>query len=137
MLDTNVIVAAMRSPSGASAELLRKARRGELVMVANVALALEYDATCSRAEHVLASGLSPVQVGIFIDAVVALAEPVETHFMWRPVLRDPGDEMVLEAAANGRAQAIVTFNRRHFDAVPTHFGIEILSPLAALRRFAP
>lgn len=137
MLDTNVVVAAMRSPSGASAELLRKARRGEFVMVANVALALEYEATCSRAEHVLAAGLTSAQAEIFVDAVVALAEPVESHFMWRPVLRDPGDEMVLEAAANGRAQAIATFNRRHFDAMPPHFGIEILSPRAALRRFAP
>jgi putative PIN family toxin of toxin-antitoxin system len=137
VLDTNVIVAAMRSPSGASAALLRAARRGELSMVANVALALEYEATCSRAEHVLASGLTQAQVDIFLDAVVALAEPVETHFLWRPVLRDPGDEMVLEAAANGRAAAIVTFNLRDFGAVSQQFGIEVLSPIATLRRITP
>jgi putative PIN family toxin of toxin-antitoxin system len=137
VLDTDVIVAAMRSPTGASAALLRAARRGELTPVANVALALEYEATCSRAEHRLASGLSDAQVHAFLDAVVAMAEPVETHFLWRPLLRDPGDEMVLEAAANGRAAAIVTFNQRDFGPVPLQFGIEVLSPIAALRRIRP
>jgi predicted nucleic acid-binding protein len=48
-------------------------------------------------------------LGIFIDAVLAMVEPVQTHFMWRPQLRDPADEMVLEAAVNGQAAAIVTF----------------------------
>jgi predicted nucleic acid-binding protein len=52
------------------------------------------------------------------DAVLAMVEPVETHFLWRPQLRDPTDELVLEAAVNGQAAAIVTFNRRDFGAVP-------------------
>lgn len=137
VLDTNVIVAAMRSPTGASAALLMAARRGEINIVANVALALEYEGTCSRAEHVLASGLSAHQVSIFLDAVVAMAEPVETHFLWRPLLRDPADEFVLEAAANGRAAAIITFNQRDFGAVPLQFGVEVLSPITALRRIRP
>jgi putative PIN family toxin of toxin-antitoxin system len=134
VLDTNVIVAAMRSPTGASAALLRAARQGEITLVANVALALEYEATCSRAEHVLASGLSASQVGIFLDAVVGMATPVETHFLWRPYLRDPNDELVLEAAVNGHAAAIVTFNQRDFGAVPLQFGVEVLSPVTALMR---
>lgn len=137
VLDTNVIVAAMRSPSGASAALLKAARRGEIQLVANVALALEYEATCSRAEHVLASGLSQAQVSIYLDAVVAMAEPVESHFLWRPLLRDPGDELVLEAAVNGRAAAIVTFNQRDFGTLPLQFGVEVLSPIAVLRRIEP
>lgn len=103
-------------------------------MLANVALALEYEATCRRAEHGVAAGLSPTQVGTFIDAVIALAEPVETHFLWRPQLRDPGDELVLEAAVNGRAHAIVTFNRKDFGEIPTRFGVEVLAPIDALRR---
>ncbi len=133
----NVIVAAMRSPTGASAALLRAARRGKITLMANVALALEYEATCSRAEHVLASGLSALQVGIFLDAVVAMATPVETHFLWRPQLRDPADELVLEAAANGQAAAIVTFNQRDFGTVPLRFGIEVLDPITVLRRITP
>lgn len=134
MLDTNVVVAAMRSPTGASAALLKAARRSEMIMLANVALALEYEATCQLAEHRLAAGLEPDQVGIFIDAVLAMVEPVETHFMWRPQLRDPADEFVLEAAVNGQAMAIVTFNRRDFGVVPNRFGIEVLTPAEAIRR---
>ena len=134
MLDTNVVVAAMRSPTGASAALLMAARRSELTMLANVALALEYEATCQLAEHQLAAGFDLRQVGIFIDAVLAMVEPVETHFMWRPQLRDPADEFVLEAAVNGQATAIVTFNRRDFGRVPGQFGIELLTPAEAIRR---
>jgi putative PIN family toxin of toxin-antitoxin system len=137
VLDTNVIVAAMRSPKGASAALLMAARRQQITILANVALALEYEATCRRAEHGVAAGLRPSQVNIFADAVIAMAEPVETHFLWRPQLRDPADEMVLEAAANGRASAIVTFNSRDFGGVPLQFGIEVLSPVDVLRRIKP
>ena len=69
-----------------------------------------------------------------LDAVPAMAEPVEPHFMWRPQFRDPGDELVLEAAVNGKAAAIVTFNQRNFGATPATFGIEVLSPAEMLRR---
>jgi putative PIN family toxin of toxin-antitoxin system len=134
VLDTNVVVAAMRSPRGASASLLIAARRGKLTMLVNVALALEYEATCQLPEHRLAAELNDAEVGIFIDAVLAMAEPVETHFMWRPQLRDPADELVLEAAVNGRADAVVTFNRRDFGDAPAAFGIEVLTPAEALNR---
>jgi putative PIN family toxin of toxin-antitoxin system len=134
VLDTNVVIAAMRSPTGASAELLRMARRSEIKLLANVALALEYEATCKLAEHRLAAGLDVHEVGIFVDAVLAMAEPVETHFIWRPQLRDPADELVLEAAVNGQAAAIVTFNRRDFGAVPARFGIDVLTPAEAIGR---
>src|ERR1700676_857922 len=105
VLDTNVIVAAMRSPSGASAALLMAARRSELIMLANVALALEYEATCQLADHRLAARLTFNEVSHFIDAILAMVEPIETHFLWRPQLRDAADELVLEAAVNGRAGA--------------------------------
>ena len=134
VLDTNVLVAGMRSPRGASAALLMAARRSELTLVANVALALEYEAICLMAEHRMAAGLSQQQVGIFLDAVLAMVDPVETHFMWRPQLRDPADELVLEAAVNGQAATIVAFNQRDFGDAPATFGIEVLSPAELLRR---
>jgi putative PIN family toxin of toxin-antitoxin system len=137
VLDTNVVVAAMRSPAGASAELLRMARRAEVTFLVNVALALEYEATCRLAEHYLAAKLDLHEVGVFVDGVLAMAEPVETHFMWRPQLRDPADELVLDAAVNGQAAAIVTFNRRDFGAAPGRFGIEVLTPGEAIRRIRP
>jgi len=134
VLDTNVLVAAMRSPSGASATLLMAARASRVTLLGNVALALEYEATCKLAEHQLAAGLSSQEVEIFVDAVIAILEPVETHYIWRPQLRDPGDEFVLEAATNGHAQAIVTFNTRDFGIAPARFGIAIFTPAEAIRR---
>jgi predicted nucleic acid-binding protein len=95
---------------------------------------MEYEATCLEAEHRLAAGLSEREVEIFLDGVVAMSEPVKTHFLWRPQLRDPGDEMVLEAAVNGRAEALVTFNVRDFGTVPARFGIEVMVPREAIGR---
>lgn len=137
MLDTNVVVAAMRSPSGASAALLRAARRGDLQLLANVALALEYEAICGLDEHRSSAGLTRDQVEVFLTTVIAMAEPVESHFLWRPQLRDPADEFVLEAAVNGQADAIVTFNVRDFGVAPARFGLEVWKPLEALRRLTP
>jgi len=137
VLDTDVVVAAMRSPRGASAAILRAARQGRVTLLASVPLALEYEAVASRTEHRLAAGLSEHEVKIFLTAVVALVEPVTTHFLWRPQLRDPGDEMVLEAAVNGGADALVTFNTRDYGTVPALFGLEILLPREAIRRIKP
>ncbi len=133
VLDTDSLVAAMRSPSGASAGLLEEALSGRITLLANVALVLEYEAVCARAQHMAAAGIDAAELKVFLDAVAALVEPVESHFVWRPQLRDPADEMVLEAAVNGRADAIVTFNRRDFGDAPKRFGVKVLLPREALR----
>ena len=75
-----------------------------------------------------------------MDGVAALIRPVTSHFIWRPQLKDPGDEMVLEAAVNGMADAIVTFNQRDYGSVPLHFGVETLLPrdvLVTLQKGTP
>jgi len=134
VIDTDIAVAAMRSPLGGSAELLRRIRAGNATMLLNVALALEYEAKCLMAEHRLAAGLSEMETRTFVDRLISMAEPVQTHFRWRPQLRDPGDELVLEAAVNGRAEAIVTFNERDLRAARQSFGIEVIRPGEALKR---
>ena len=133
VLDTDVVVAAMRSPSGASAALLEAALDGKIQLLANVAMILEYEAVCTRGMHLAAAALGIEQAGRFVDAIAALAEPVDSHFIWRPQLKDPSDEMVLEAAVNGHAQAIVTFNLRDFATAPEQFGLRVLLPRDALR----
>jgi putative PIN family toxin of toxin-antitoxin system len=134
VLDTDVVVAAMRSPRGASAAILRAARSGRIILAASVPLALEYEAVCRQSEHLRASGLADREADIFLSAVIAMVEPVKTHFLWRPQLRDPGDEMVLEAAVNGAADALVTFNRRDFGDTAARFAIELLLPREAIER---
>lgn len=137
VLDTDLVVAAMRSPSGASAAIVRAARQGQVTLLLTVPLAIEYEAVCRKAEHRLAAGLSVRQVGAFLDAVIAVAEPVDTHFLWRPQLHDPNDEMVLQAAVNGGADALVTFNLRDFWTAPERFGVDLLLPRAAIARIKP
>ena len=69
-----------------------------------------------------------------LDAVAAVAEPVLLDFLWRPALPDPDDDMVLETGVNGQADAIVTFNRRHFVMVTKQFGLDVLSRADAIKR---
>lgn len=102
-------------------------------MLASVPLFLEYEAVLTRAEHLLASGLTHGQVTRFLDYLAGLVSPVKFHYLWRPQLGDVADEMVLETAINGRADAIVTFNIRHF-APARRFDIDVIRPDEALRR---
>jgi putative PIN family toxin of toxin-antitoxin system len=137
VLDTDVIVAALRSPKGASAALLLAIDDGSAELLATVPLFLEYESVCHRAEHKLASGLREAELKIFFDRLVELVVPVEVWFLWRPQLHDAADEMVLEAAVNGRADALVTFNRRHYHPAADRFGLPVLLPgetLAKVRR---
>ena len=134
VLDTATMVAAIRSDAGASQRLLVAALKRRFVLLASVPLMIEYQAVMSRPEHLHASGLSEEDVNVLLDSVAAVAEPVRLAFLWRPALRDPDDDMVLEAAVNGRADAIATFNVRDFGGVSARFGIEVLTPGEAWRR---
>ena len=133
-MDTDAVVAAMRSQTGASAAIVRAVRQRRVTLLLSVPLAMEYEAVCRRPEHRMEAGLSEREVEIFLDAIIALAEPVLTHFLWRPQLRDPNDEMVLEAAVNGRAEALVTFNVRDYGTAASQFGVEVLLPREAIAR---
>lgn len=137
VLDTDVVVAAVRSPDGASAELLRRVRGRSLTMLVNQPLITEYEAVLSRPEHLLAAGWRRPQLERFLDELLSFAEPVHAWFRWRPQLSDPADVLVLEAAVNGRADAIVTFNRRDFGAAPARFGVAMLTPGELLRSLQP
>jgi putative PIN family toxin of toxin-antitoxin system len=134
VVDTSVMVAAIRSDTGASRYLLVAALEGRLTMLVSVPLLMEYQAVMSRPEHLAASRLSPSDVEALLDAVAAVSEPVLLDFLWRPVLPDPDDDMVLETGVNGQADAIVTFNRRHFGPATKRFGIEVLLPADAVDR---
>jgi putative PIN family toxin of toxin-antitoxin system len=134
VVDTDVVVAAMRSPGRASAALLVLLLKGQATTLLSVTMVLEYETICMMAEHRLAAGASARDVCNMIDALVEISEPVEVHYQWRPQLSDAGDEMVLEAAVNGRADAIVTFNRKDYGVGPSRFGIEVLSPRDGLWR---
>jgi len=85
------------------------------------------------AEHRLAANASEQDVRNLLATIFGVVVPVEVHYQWRPQLTDSADEMVLEAAVNGRADAIVTFNDAHFRSAPGRFGIKLWKPAEALR----
>ncbi|MEO8811788.1 MAG: putative toxin-antitoxin system toxin component, PIN family [Caulobacteraceae bacterium] len=132
VLDTAVIVSAFRSRRGASFALLRALARGRFIMLATPPLFLEYEDVLKRPEQRLISGLTLGEVDERLEQLAAILEPVEMHMRWRPQLRDPGDEMVLEAAINGRADALVTYNVRDFVGAAPRFGVRLARPLDLL-----
>ena len=132
MLDTDVMVAALRSSRGASRLLLLGALDGGFQLLLSVPLILEYEAVLSRPEHLAACGLSAAEIGRVLDDLAGIAQPVSLSFRWRPRLSDPDDDMVLETAVNGNADAIVTFNQRDFEAAVRDFGCAVILPGAAL-----
>jgi putative PIN family toxin of toxin-antitoxin system len=134
VLDTATLVAAIRSDAGASRQLIVAALVRQFTLLVSVPLMIEYQAVLTRAEHLEASRLSEADVGELLDALAAVGEPVRLSYLWRPGLRDPNDDMVLETAVNGRAQAIVTFNIRDFAQGAQRFGIEALTPGNTWRR---
>ena len=128
VLDTNVVVAAVRSPKGASAEILRMALLGKMQLVCSVPLFLEYEAVLKRPEHLKAAGVSLQDVTNLLNVLAGKVREVEIAYLWRPQLRDAADEMVLEAAVNGQAGAIITFNERDFLPQALNFGLVVLKP---------
>jgi putative PIN family toxin of toxin-antitoxin system len=133
-LDTDVVIAALRSPGGASAALLLAALDGRVDLLVSVPLALEYEAVALRPEQHAAMGMTAAEAERRISTIIALCIPVPQSYRWRPQTVDPNDEMVLETAINGGADAIVTFNSRDFGLGPATFGIAVLTPAQALRK---
>ena len=128
VLDTNVLVAAVRSPQGASAKILRRVLTERLSALCSVPLFLEYEAVLSRPEQLQAAGVSVADVANLLDVLAGKVQRVEIAYLWRPQLRDAADDMVLEAAVNGRATAIITFNQRDFLPQTLTFGVAVLTP---------
>lgn len=133
VLDTSVLVAGLRSQLGASSRVLYAVAERRCIPLVTTAVFLEYEAVLLRPEQRLATGMSPEDVEGFLAAFASAAEPVELNFLWRPQLRDPADELILEAAVNGRAEALVTHNVRDFQSATARFGVRTLTPGAYLK----
>lgn len=132
VLDSNVLVAALRSRRGASFQVLNLLRDGRFEMALSVPLALEYEAVLLR--HAQELGLSRHEAIGLVDYCCRVAYQQEVHFLWRPTLLDPRDEFVLELAVAAGCRAIVTHNLRDFEGA-RRFGVQVLTPAAFLAWF--
>ncbi len=104
VLDTNVLVAAARSRNGASHALLSRLPDERFTPAVSVPLFLEYRAVLLRAENLL--GRTAMQAEGFLDFFLAASHLQEIFYTWRPVLSDPGDDMLLELAVAAGAKKV-------------------------------
>lgn len=133
VLDTNVIVAGLRSQDGASFQLLTRIWQNRLDFVLSVPLLLEYEDVLKRPETIQETGLDLAQVDEVLNFLCLRGKEIRIHYLWRPQLLDAKDDMVLETAVNGGAGTIVTFNTKDFQPATTAWNIAVLTPGAYLR----
>lgn len=125
VLDTNVLFAGLYSSTGASFQILRLIDEGKVKPVISTPLLFEYEDVLKRQQDVL--NLSDKQIDVILDNLCALGELQKIYFLWRPYLKDPKDDHVLEVAVASEAKIIVTHNLKDFKGIE-QFGIEAIPP---------
>jgi putative PIN family toxin of toxin-antitoxin system len=125
VLDTSVLVSAVRSSRGASFAVLSAIGSGSFDIAVSVPLILEYEDVLLR--HATAAGLATSDVADIVDYICSIAILQDIFFLWRPILRDAGDDMVLELAVAARCDAVITHNVRDFVGAE-RFDVAVLPP---------
>ncbi|MBI1260012.1 MAG: putative toxin-antitoxin system toxin component, PIN family [Chloroflexi bacterium] len=132
VLDTNVVISALRSNRGASAKLFSLIGTGRFDISLSVPLVLEYEDVLER-QAGAAIALSKTQIGDVLDYLCSAARHFRVYYLWRPLLRDSHDDMVLELAVTAECKFIVTYNLSDFVGIE-RFGIEAITPKVLLER---
>ena len=133
VLDSCVIYSGLRSRLGGSYRILQLIPQKHFEVVVSVPLVLQYEDVLSRSEGM--EHVSNGEVVEFLDGYIAQAQRTKVSFLWRPFLADGGDDLVLEAAVAGGAEAIVTFNLRDFGGIDK-FGIRAITPKTFIQELA-
>ena len=131
VLDTNVLVSALRSRKGASFEVISLIGRDLFRLSISVPLVLEYESAAKRVSKIV--GLKYDDIGDIVDYICEVAEHRDIYYLWRPFLKDPKDDMVLEVAVESESEFIVTHNIRDFVGIE-QFGLEAITPKQLLER---
>lgn len=130
VIDTCVLVVALRSRRGASFRIVSLVGRGHFEFCLSVPLVVEYEAAAKR--HSRKLGLTYEDIEDVLDYLCRVGIHREVHFLWRPCLRDPGDDLVLELAVESESTYLVTHNVRDFTGAEK-FDINVINPKEFLR----
>lgn len=129
VLDTNVLIAALRSKQGSSYKLLISLVDDFYIPCISVPLFVEYEAVAKRGG--MHEGLSDEDIDAILDYLLSKSNIRKVFYLWRPFLKDPQDDLVLEVAVESQSKYIITFNKKDFKGVDK-FGIEVVTPLEFL-----
>ena len=130
VIDTNVLISALRSQRGASYRLFMLLDRGDIEINMSVPLIVEYEDAAKRIAREV--GLTHADIDDILDYICSIARQRKIHFLWRPFLKDPQDDHVLELAVESGCNFIVTHNIRDFLG-SEQFGIRVVTPKEFLR----
>jgi len=130
VIDTNVIYAGLRSRNGASFQLLQQIGSGQFEMALSVPLLFEYEMVLKREPL---SNLDEQDIEEVLDYLCAAADARDIFYLWRPYLKDPKDDMLLEVAVESNAEYIVTFNLQDFRNIGA-FGVQAITPQQLLQK---
>ncbi|MBD3423093.1 MAG: putative toxin-antitoxin system toxin component, PIN family [Candidatus Latescibacteria bacterium] len=125
VIDTNVFVTALRSRRGASFKLLTLLGKDKFVISVSVPLVIEYEGAAKRISRSL--GLNYSDIDDILDYLCSVSEHRKVHFLWRPFLNDPNDDMVLELAVESQSDYILTYNVKDFQG-SEEFGVKVITP---------
>ncbi len=131
VIDTNVIYSALRSSLGSSFALINALADGKVSYAISAALVFEYEDVLKR--DLAHFTFTESEIDDFLDSIVSLGSKHSSHFLWRPYLKDPKDDMILELAVVSDSKQIITFNIKGFKG-STKFGIKAVTPLEYLKK---
>lgn len=125
IIDTNVLVSALRSRRGASFKLISLLPHRSFTTVVSVPLVVEYEAVLKRVS--LPEAITSDDIDDVLDFFCGISEHQDIYYLWRPFLPDPFDDHILEAAVASSCDAVVTYNKRDFAGID-RFGIRLCDP---------
>lgn len=126
VVDTNVLVTALRSKKGASYKLLSLIDAEIFQLNISVPLVFEYEDVIKR-DSDISSSLNETEIDNILDYICAIADKHKIFFLWRPYLRDPKDDFILELAVEAQCEYIITYNRADFTGIES-FGLKAFTP---------
>jgi putative PIN family toxin of toxin-antitoxin system len=134
VVDTDVLLSAFISPEGASRQLVLDALDGKFALLLSTLLLVEYESVLRRPQHLARARATEAEVTEILDALAGICTPVVFDYNWRPTGAHADDELVIETAINGHANALATFNLKDMGNAGGLFGFHAQRPCPLVRR---